>query len=82
MSAYDEFLKDDEKAVTGQAVEAGHDKLYYYDIPEYKSGEVAQRNEKVYEPWFAIIHGERSDLQGALQGPPKQAAENGNGVTE
>ncbi|PKS04867.1 hypothetical protein jhhlp_008231 [Lomentospora prolificans] len=78
MSAYDEFLKDETNTVTGQAVEAGHDKLYYYDIPEYKSGDVARRNEKVYEPWFTIIHGERSDLEDALQGPPKQAL---NGVS-
>jgi len=75
MSAYDVFLQDGGNTITGQAVETGHDKLYYYNIPEYKSGDVARRNEKVYEPWFAIIHGERSELEDALQGPP-----NRNGV--
>ncbi|KEZ41932.1 hypothetical protein SAPIO_CDS6489 [Scedosporium apiospermum] len=72
MSAYDVFLQDGRNTITGQAVETGHDKLYYYDIPEYKSGDVARRNEKVYEPWFAIIHGERSEPEDALQGPPNR----------
>lgn len=72
MSAYTTFTDDEANTKTGLAVETGHDKLYYYDIPEYKSGHVAMRNGKVYEPWFAIIHGERSELKEALQGPPKQ----------
>lgn len=71
MSAYDEFLKDESNTVTGKAVETGHDKLYYYDVPEYKSGGVAYRNTLVYEPWFNILHGESSGLENALKESPR-----------
>lgn len=69
LSAYDLFLDDDANEKVGVAVETGHDKLYTYDVPEYKSGAVAERNTKVYEPWFELIHGEKSKLHSALQGP-------------
>jgi general stress protein YciG len=72
LSAFDEFLDDEFNQKTGQAVETAHDKLFYYEIPEYKGGEVSERNTKVYEPWFTLMHGERSELASALRGPPKR----------
>lgn len=68
LSAYDLFLDDEANERVGAAVETGHDKLCTYDVPEYKSGAVAERNTKVYEPWFELIHGEKSGLENALQG--------------
>lgn len=72
MAAYDEFIKDSANTVTGKTVETGHDKLYYYDIPEYKSGGVAYRNTLVYEPWFTMVHGGKSQLENALQSSPRE----------
>ena len=51
-------------------METAHDKLFFYDIPEYKSGDVARRAANVYEPWFAMIHGEKSGLEGTVTGSP------------
>lgn len=70
LSAYDLFLDDEANERAGVAVETGHDRLFIYDVPEYKSGAVAERNTKVYEPWFELMHGEKSGLEDALQGPP------------
>lgn len=72
MAAYDEFVNDTENAIVGRTTETGHDKLYYYEPPEYKSGGVAYRNTLVYEPWFSIIHGGRSELDNALQSSPRE----------
>jgi hypothetical protein len=73
ISAYDVYLDDEANQKTGEALETAHDKHFYYDVPEYKGGDVSERNTKVYEPWFAYIHGERSELVAALQGPPNNA---------
>jgi NAD(P)-dependent dehydrogenase (short-subunit alcohol dehydrogenase family) len=70
ISGYDLFLEDSENSRTGQTIEAAHDKLIEWGIPPYKSGALAKRTQKVYEPWFQLIHGERSEIPGALQGPP------------
>lgn len=48
LSAYNLFLDDDANEKAGVAVETPHDKLFSYDVPEYKSGAVAERNTKVY----------------------------------
>ncbi|KAH8200577.1 hypothetical protein TruAng_005229 [Truncatella angustata] len=40
LSAYDEFLNDGTNQKTGQAVETAHDKLFFYEIPEFKGGEI------------------------------------------
>ncbi|KAF9697517.1 hypothetical protein EKO04_004379 [Ascochyta lentis] len=69
-SGYDLFLEDEQNVKTGQLVETAHDKLVPWGHPEYKSGAFAKRTEKIYEPWFDMMHGERSELAGALQGPP------------
>lgn len=74
MSAYDEFLHDKENKTTAQTVETGHDQLYYYDVPESQSGGVGYRNTLVYEPWFSIVHGGRSELENALQESPRKKA--------
>ena len=74
MSAYDEFLHDKENKTAAQTVETGHDQLYYYDVPESQSGGVGYRNTLVYEPWFSIVHGGRSELENALQESPRKKA--------
>ncbi|RDW67037.1 hypothetical protein BP5796_09786 [Coleophoma crateriformis] len=73
ISAYDVYLNDEANQKTGQALETAHDKHFWYEAPEYKGGEVSERNTKAYEPWFAMMHGERSELPNALQGPPDNA---------
>lgn len=70
ISGYDTFLEDKDNVKTGQLLEAAHDRLYEWGHPGYKSGAFAKRTEKVYEPWFSMVHGERSELPGALQMAP------------
>ena len=74
MAAYDEFLHDAANTVTGKTVETAHDTLHYYDIPEYKSPDVNYRNQLVYEPWFNMVHGGKSQLENALQRSPREGA--------
>lgn len=69
LEAYDVFLEDDRKSRIGQTVETSYDKLFYYDIPEYKSGDAGKRAATVYEPWFTLLHGEQSGLEGTLTEP-------------
>lgn len=69
ISAYDLFIEDT-TGKTGETIEAAHDTLIKWGHPGYKSGAFAQRTEKVYEPWFEMVHGERSGLPGAMPGPP------------
>ncbi|KAK0653040.1 hypothetical protein B0T16DRAFT_110383 [Cercophora newfieldiana] len=70
LSAYDAYIDDEENVRTGECVEAAHDRIVEWGHPPYKSGAFARRTEKVYEPWFEMVHGERSGLPDALQGPP------------
>ncbi|KAK6077486.1 15-hydroxyprostaglandin dehydrogenase (nad(+)) [Seiridium cupressi] len=72
LAAYDVFLKDDSNQITGQCVETAHDKLYYHNTPAYKSGEIAKRGDAIYEPWFTKLHGEPSEVEGALTAPPNR----------
>ena len=72
ISGYDLFLDDEANTRTGQLIEAAHKELFSWDHPGYKSGAFAKRTEKVYEPWFAMLHNEKSELPGALQGPPSR----------
>lgn len=72
ISGYDLFLDDEGNTKTGQNIEVAHDKLMPWGHPEYKSGAFAKRTEKVYEPWFRTFHKEKSELPGALQGPPSR----------
>ncbi|KAL8362762.1 hypothetical protein RB601_008236 [Gaeumannomyces tritici] len=56
IAAYDHFIENGTRAAaqrTGMVVEVAHDKLFFHDLPEDKSGDVARRNELPYEPWFA-----------------------------
>jgi NAD(P)-dependent dehydrogenase (short-subunit alcohol dehydrogenase family) len=71
-SGFDTFLDDKENTKTGQTLEAAHDTLIEWGQPPYKSGAFAKRTEAVFEPWFAQIHGERSDLPGAIPDYPEQ----------
>ncbi|KAH7010344.1 hypothetical protein EDB80DRAFT_750715 [Ilyonectria destructans] len=73
ISAYDLYLDDESCKRTGELVEVAHDKHFFYEVPEYKGGDVSYRNTLAYEPWFAFIHGQKSKLGNALQGPPGQA---------
>ena len=70
ISGYDAFLDDTENKRSGETLEAAHDELFSWGHPGYKSGAFAKRTERVYEPWFAMLHGEKSGLPDALQGPP------------
>ncbi|PSN59356.1 NAD(P)-binding protein [Corynespora cassiicola Philippines] len=72
IAGYDAYLNDAENVRTGETVEAAHNELIPWGHPEYKSGAFSKRTEKVYEPWFAMVHGEKSGLPGALQGPPQR----------
>ncbi|UPL02883.1 hypothetical protein LCI18_013817 [Fusarium solani-melongenae] len=69
MGAYDLYLDDESGERTGELVEVAHDKHFFYEIPEYKGGDVSYRNAQVYEPWFIHIHGQKSHLENAIQGP-------------
>jgi NAD(P)-dependent dehydrogenase (short-subunit alcohol dehydrogenase family) len=70
ISGYDVFLDDADNTRTGETLEAAHDTLISWGKPEFKSGAFAKRTERVYDPWFAFIHGETSDLPDAMKGPP------------
>ncbi|KAF1845600.1 NAD(P)-binding protein [Cucurbitaria berberidis CBS 394.84] len=72
LSGYDTFLDDAENRKTGQMLEAAHDKLVNWGHPGYKSGAFAKRTEAVFEPWFEMVHGERSELPGAIQDWPNR----------
>lgn len=72
ISGYDTFLDDEENSRTGETLEAAHDELISWGHPGYKSGLFAKRTEAVYDPWFKLMHGERSELPSALLGPPSQ----------
>lgn len=72
MSGFDVFLGDTRNTKTGQLVETAHDTLIDWDHPEYKSGAFAKRSEATFEPWFELIHGERSGLSGALANWPNK----------
>ncbi|KAK5651926.1 hypothetical protein OQA88_11585 [Cercophora sp. LCS_1] len=69
LSAYELFLDDDER--TGELVETAHNRLVEWERPPYKSGAFARRTEKVYEPWFEMVHGEKSGLPDAMPAPPR-----------
>lgn len=69
MSAYDVFLEDKSHAKTGEAIETAFASHYYHNVPAYKSGRVIERTDKVYEPWFQWMHGERSGLPDAYKEP-------------
>ncbi len=51
-------------------------------MPAYKAGKLNVRNRLVYEPWFAMIHGEKSGLDDALQEAPEGNAEDAGRVEE
>lgn len=72
ISGYDLFLDDEKNDKTGELIEAAHKELIPWGHPEYKSGTFAKRSEKVYEPWFRMIHQESSELPGTLLGPPSR----------
>ncbi|CAO2648768.1 Nn.00g097170.m01.CDS01 [Neocucurbitaria sp. VM-36] len=65
-AGYDTFLDDETNSRSGETLEAAHDKLINWGHPGYKSGAFAKRTEAVFEPWFELMHGERSELPGAL----------------
>ncbi|KXX72993.1 15-hydroxyprostaglandin dehydrogenase [NAD(+)] [Madurella mycetomatis] len=82
LKAYDLFIDDDDNRRTGETVETAHDELFWYEMPEHKAGERNVRNMLVYEPWFAMIHGEKSGLEDALQKAPEGNAEDAGRVKE
>lgn len=81
IKAYDLFINDDDNKRTGETVETSYHGLFWYDMPEDKSGS-KRRNVLVYEPWFAMIHGEKSGLGDALQEAPEGNAEDSGRIKE
>lgn len=69
LSAYERYVED-ATGKTGETIEAAHDELIEWGHPGYKSGAFAQRTEKVYDPWFEMVHGEKSGLPGSIADPP------------
>jgi NAD(P)-dependent dehydrogenase (short-subunit alcohol dehydrogenase family) len=68
MAGYDTFLDDHSK--TGKTMEAAHNELIEWGDPGNRSGAFAQRTRAVFEPWFELIHGEKSYLPGAITDYP------------
>ena len=81
IKAYDLFINDNDNKRTGETVETAHNGLFWYEMPEDKSGS-SKRNMLVYEPWFAMIHGEKSGLGDALQEAPEGNAEDSGRIKE
>ncbi|KAK6200759.1 hypothetical protein LQW54_009563 [Pestalotiopsis sp. IQ-011] len=71
LAAYDLYLNDESNQRTGEAVETAHDKHFFYEVPEYKGGDVSYRNTVVFERWFTGLHGEPSELEDALTESPR-----------
>jgi hypothetical protein len=82
LEAYDLFINDEDNQRTGETVETAHNGLFWYDVPEHKAGDQDVRNTLVYEPWFTMIHGEKSGLEDALKGPPEGNAEDAGRAKE
>lgn len=74
LSGYDVFLDDAKNRKSGQTLEAAHEKLIEWGHPGYKSGAFAKRTEAVFEPWFEMMHGEKSGLQGTIHNWPDMSS--------
>ncbi|PVI05357.1 NAD(P)-binding protein [Periconia macrospinosa] len=71
LAGYERYIEDT-TGKTGETIEAAHDTLIEWGHPGYKSGGFGQRTEKVYDPWFEALHGEKSGLTSAIAGPPTE----------
>jgi len=71
-TGFDLFLDDNANMKTGQTVEAAHDTIIEWGHPPYKCRAFAKRTEVVFEPWFKAMHGETSDLPGAITDYPNR----------
>jgi NAD(P)-dependent dehydrogenase (short-subunit alcohol dehydrogenase family) len=71
IAGYDVYLDDADNIKTGETIEAAHDKLIEWGHPGYKSGAFSKRTEAVFEPWFELVHGEKSKLPGAIPDWPE-----------
>lgn len=69
MSAYDVFLEDSKNEKNGKAIETAYESHYSHDVPPYKSGYVIERTDKVYEPWFEMMHQRQSGLENSYKEP-------------
>lgn len=74
LSAYDLFIEDEKNERNGQAVETAYDSHYFHEVPAYKSGHVIERTDKVYEPWFEMMHKDRSGLENTYTEPLRKAS--------
>ncbi|KAL4923157.1 SDR family oxidoreductase [Aspergillus undulatus] len=66
LKAYQVFLEDT-TGMAGETLECSAEKLIYYHMPEYGNGPITKRAVTVWEPLFRMMHGEDSQLPGALQ---------------
>lgn len=73
LSAYDIFIEDEQNERNGQAVETAFDSHYFHEIPEYKN-DVIKRTDKVYEPWFQMMHSDQSGLENTYKEPLRRFA--------
>lgn len=78
MSAYDIFLEDDQNEQNGRAIETAFESHYSHDVPAYKSGYVIERTDKVYEPWFEMMHQRYSGLENSYKKPLRTIARGDN----
>lgn len=72
LEAYDVVLKDNKNEKTGLVIETGHEKLFFHEQAEVLSGEMGLRNKAIFEPLFTMIHGEPSNLEGAVKFLPNR----------
>lgn len=69
LSAYDHFLEDQDNIKSGQLIGTAHKDLIFWPHPGYKEGAILKRYEKTFDPWFKMMHGESSELSGAIYEP-------------
>jgi hypothetical protein len=65
VKGYNIFLND--PSLNGQLLECSMDKLNFLPVPPYSDGDVLKKTSTVYEGLFVALHGEKSDLPGAIQ---------------
>ena len=65
MEGHDRFIEDD-SGMTGQLLEGSSDKLIYYDMPAFGNGYKTKRAVTIWEPLFRMMHGEDSEMEGAI----------------
>jgi hypothetical protein len=66
VSAYMEFLDDEEGSFVGEAIECSVEKLIFVPRPEHLNGHASVRACTVWDPLFKSMHSENSGLPTAI----------------